>query len=212
MNEGMKRLLKCDSRCLLKDLCSMAQVMILLILWFWFIYGKVMNIMFALVAFMGLQMINSGVKDWQNQIRTYIGMGITRKTTFQVLVIRGLLQSVLGVLLEMLISAVFYREYLKAEILLVSLFLFLFCNGWGQLSGTVAVCWKYGRAVQIIGFMIVGALIGFGCMMAMYKNVLDEIAKWLNTPIVIGLGAVCGIVWIVGTVLANQQLKKFTVV
>ncbi len=211
MNEGMKRLLKCDSGCLLKNLGTMAEVGILLVVWFWIIYGKVLNVMFAVTSFMGLLMISDGVRDWQNQIRVYIGMGITRKTTFAVLVIRGLLEVFLGLLLNVLISAAFYREYLKGEVLIGGLLLLLFCNGWGQLSGTVGVCWKYGKVVQVIGLMIVGAVFGGGCMFAVYENVLDEMVKWLNPAILTGMGVVCCMMWAAGIITAYRQLKKYTV-
>lgn len=212
MNEGMKRLLKCDSSCLFRNVRHMAGGAVLLVAWFWITCGKVINITVVAMLLMGLLIVTNGVSDWTNQIRTYIGMGITRKSTFVVLFIRGLLEVFLGLLLEILISAVFYREYLKAEVLAVSLFVLLFCNGWGQFSGIAGFYWKYGKAVQVIGYTIIGGIMGFSFMMAMYNNVLDEIIKWIDQPFLLGLGAVCCIVWLGGTLWAYGQLKKFTVV
>lgn len=213
MNEGMKRLLRCDGISTIRDLGSMGPIAFFLVVWFLLIYGKVMNLLFVMIAMIGLLIMSSGVRDWQSQIGNYIGMGITRKSTFAVIVIRGLVQIFLGVILETVTAGICYPEYLKSEIILSGMFLFFFCNGWGQLSGGLYSCGKLGRIMQIAGLTVVGAFVGGGSMIAIQsEDVLDRMIRFIRMPVIAWMGIAAATMWIIGTLAAHRQMKTYTVI
>lgn len=214
MNDGMKRLMGYEGTCVIHGIGEIILVGTGVILWFLLLYGKVINLMFAVTALTCLLILSCSVRDWQLNIRTYISMGITRKSTFMAIVIRGILQMVIGMLLEIIIGFIGYPEYLKAEVLLGSLFLFLCIHGWALVSGAL-ICShkKTGKVMQVIGLMIIGGVIGGGSMVALNENgMLTLMVNLLTVAGVIDFGIVALIVWIVGIFVARKQAKGFVVV
>lgn len=213
MNDGMKRLIGYEGIKTIHDMGEMVLESAGIILWFLLLYGKVINLMFAVTALISLLILNCSARDWRLNISTYISMSITRKSTFAVIVIRGVLQAASGLLLEVIIGSIGYPEYVKKEVILGSLFLFLFFHGWGMICGAL-ICShkKTGKVIQVISFMILGGVIGGGSVAALNEyNMLTTMVNLITIEGLLYFGIAALFIWILGICAAYKQAKNFMV-
>lgn len=213
MNDGMKRLMGYEGIRTIQGIGEMVLVGAGGILWFLLLYGKVINLMFAVTALVCLLLLSYSVRDWQFNISTYISMSITRKSTFAVIVIRGVLQAASGLLLEIIIGGIGYPKYVKREVILGSLFLFLLFHGWGLVCGALTCTHKKtGKVMQVISLMIIGGMIGGGSVAALDEhNMLTSMVNLITIEGVLCFGIAALLIWILGICAAYKQSKNFMV-
>jgi len=216
MNEGMKRLLRCDMIRALKVVQSVIYMLGGMTVIFWVLYGNVPNLMFGVVFCFSISILSYEITDWQSGIGMYISMGITRKNTFCVKMIRGIFLIVLGLLLESVVGSIGYPEYVTLKILLGSLFILIFSQGWGQLSGAI-YCEhkKIATVLQLIGWLFSGGAAGAGFMLTLNKeddNILYVVINEIGMEAVLGFGIVVLLILILGSCLSFRQIRKISVV
>ncbi len=216
MNEGMKRLLRCDMIRTLKSFQSALFMLGGMTVIFLFLYGDVPNLMFGVMFCFSITILSYEIVDWQSGIGMYISMGVTRKNVFRVKLIRSVFFAVFGLLLEFVIGSIGYPEYITPKILLGSLFILVFSQGWGQLAGAIYCEHKTISVVlQLIGWLFSGGLAGGAFMMTLgseNENLVYVFIYGLRMEVVLCSGIVVLLLLILSSYLSFRQIRKISVV
>lgn len=211
MSEDIKRLLKCDFRYTMQNMKQIVISIVGLLLWFAFLFEKVVDVYLLLIMFMGIIMITLSIADWQYRNSLYVSMGVRRKNLHKVIMIRGIMLSMIGLVLEVILASIFYTRGLNIEILLISLGFFLICHGYGQFTGTLVYQKKkIGTVLQFMGIMAVSGCSGFFAVVSMEEN-LPVIATMVQIPHVIIVMVLAVMMWSFGMYCVHKQMKNFAV-
>lgn len=215
MSKEMKSLLKYDMGKTAQGLLVIVPCIIGLLLWFWLLFGEFVNPFLLLLLYANMMILNYSIADWQRQIGSYVSMGMTRKNIFGVMLVRALGMFAISIALEILLGSLFYSQLGFGRLVLVSAFLLIFCWGFGQFSGVLVYQRKkLGTVLQILGFMLVGGMLGFGCVAGMESSAQELLAlvvEIMSVPLLCTIGIVAVIVGILGFCVARKQIKSFQV-
>lgn len=215
MSEEMKGLLKYDTGKTARGFLMIVPCVIGLLLWFWLLLGEFVNPFLLLLLYANMMILNWSMADWQREIGSYISMGMTRKNIFRVMLVRALELFVVSIALELLLGSLYYPQTGFGKLVLVSAFLLIFCWGFGQFSGVLVYQRKkLGTVLQILGFMVVGGMLGFGCVLGMESSeqkLLTLVLEIMSVPLLCTIGIVAVIVGILGFCVAGKQIKSYQV-